>query len=291
MHGLLPQAGIASRTGQQNAEHQPGQERRDNNPFKILSVFILIILQKSRFRDSHETLIIVRYNKNMQVLIVEDEPKIAQLIRRGLIEEHYAVDIAYDGHEAIEKFETNEYDCIVLDWLLPGQDGLAVCQTIRRKNVTVPILMLTAKGDISDKVAALDSGADDYLTKPFSFNELTARIRALLRRGNKADPAILTVDDLELNPATRRAVRAGHEISLTAREYALLEYLMRNKNIALSKTQILDHVWDYSYDGFSNIVETYIRYLRKKLQISPESRELIHTVRGHGYIIKGNGHV
>jgi len=222
----------------------------------------------------------------VQILVVEDEPKIAQLLRRGLVEEHYAVDIATDGYEAIEKFETRAYDCVILDWLLPGQDGLAVCRAIRQESTAVPILMLTAKGELKDKILALDSGADDYLVKPFAFSELAARIRALLRRGNKADSSVLTVGDLTLNPATRQATRAGQIIFLTAREHALLEYLMRNKNLVLSKTQIIDHVWDYSYDGFSNIVETYVRYLRRKLKVSGGSRELIHTVRGHGYAIK-----
>ena len=227
----------------------------------------------------------------MQILVVEDEPKIAQLLRRGLIEERYAVDIAADGNEAVEKFEINEYDCVILDWLLPGQDGLSVCRAIRKQNTSVPILMLTAKSEVADKIAALDSGADDYLTKPFTFSELAARIRALLRRGSKADPVVLTVGDLSLDPSTRSATRSGQEIPLTAREYALLEYLMRNKNIALSKTQIIDHVWDYAYAGFSNIVETYVKYLRRKLQVSVDSQEVIHTMRGHGYMIKDPGHV
>lgn len=147
--------------------------------------------------------------------------------------------------------------------------------------------MLTAKGETEDKIAGLDSGADDYVTKPFAFRELTARIRALLRRGSNADPTILKLEDLTLDPATRLVVRAGKEISCTAREYALLEYLLRNQGMSLSKSQILEHVWDYNYEGLSNIVETYIKYLRKKLQVQSSSQQLIHTIRGYGYVMKG----
>lgn len=222
----------------------------------------------------------------MQVLVVEDELKIANLLRRSLIEEHYAVDIAQDGQVAKEKFDYNEYDLIILDRLLPKIDGIEVCKYIRTKNTDIPILMLTAKGETEDKILGLDSGADDYLVKPFSFGELNARIRALLRRGMKADPTILELGDLRLDPARRLVTRSEIEISLTAREYSLLEYLLRNKGLALSKTQILEHVWDYGYDGYSNIIETYVRYLRNKLKVSPTSQQLIHTVRGHGYTMK-----
>jgi DNA-binding response OmpR family regulator len=222
----------------------------------------------------------------MQILVVEDEPKIAQLLRRGLLEERYAVDLASDGVMAINKFELNNYDLIILDRMLPEKDGLEVCRTIRNQNTNIPIIMLTAKGETEDKIAGLDSGADDYITKPFAFGELTARVRALLRRGTNASPAVLALDDLELNPATRTVTRSNAKITCTAREYALLEYLLRNQGISLSKTQILEHVWDYSYDGMSNIVETYIKYLRKKLQISPGSTPLIHTIRGYGYSMK-----
>jgi len=222
----------------------------------------------------------------MQILIVEDEPKIANLLRRGLLEERYAVDVAKDGEVAIDKFETSEYDLVILDRMLPKKDGLEVCRIIRSQNTDIPIIMLTAKGEVEDKIAGLDSGADDYLTKPFAFGELTARIRALLRRGNNADPAILILDDLQLNPAKREVTRNGKKIVCTAREYALLEYMLRNKGMSLSKTQILDHVWDYNYDGLSNIVETYIKYLRRKLQVEPSSAPLIHTIRGYGYVMK-----
>jgi len=222
----------------------------------------------------------------MQILIVEDEHKIAAFLKHGLKEEHYNVDIAFDGEEALYKFDINQYDLIILDLMIPKIDGLAVCKKIRENNTSIPILVLTAKGSIEDKIKGLDLGADDYMIKPFSFSELTARIRALLRRGNKADPAILAIDNLLLDPATQSVKRNNREIELTAREYALLEYFMRNQNIVLKKTNILEHVWDYNYEGFSNVVETYVKYLRKKLQLNPDDKELIHTLRGSGYIFK-----
>jgi len=222
----------------------------------------------------------------MKILILEDEHKIAHFLRRGLKEAHYGVDIACDGEEALYKFDINQYDLVILDLMIPKIDGLAVCKKIRETNTGTPILILTAKGSIEDKIKGLDLGADDYMIKPFSFSELTARIRALLRRGNKADPAILAIDNLLLDPATQAIKRNDRAIDLTAREYALLEYFMRNQNIVLKKTNILEHVWDYNYEGFSNVVETYVKYLRKKLQLNPEDKELIHTLRGSGYIFK-----
>ena len=161
-----------------------------------------------------------------------------------------------------------------------------VCRKIREVNTSIPILILTAKDATEDKVKGLDAGADDYMTKPISFAELSARVRALLRRGKKADPTILTIDNLSLDPATRTARRGNRTITLTAREYALLEYFMRNPKRVLTKTELLEHVWDYNYDGLSNILETYVKYLRKKLKVHPEEKELIHTMRGSGYILK-----
>jgi DNA-binding response OmpR family regulator len=222
----------------------------------------------------------------MQILIVEDEEKLANFLRRGLLEESYAIDIAHDGEDALYKFDTNEYDLVLLDLMIPKVDGLVVCRKIRETNTNMPILVLTAKDATEDKVAGLDAGADDYVTKPFSFSELTARIRALIRRGNKADPVILKIDNLTLNPATKTARRGTKDITLTAREYALLEYFLRHQNIVLTKTQLLEHVWDYNYDGLSNIVETYVKYLRQKIKTKPTDRELIYTLRGSGYIMK-----
>lgn len=220
----------------------------------------------------------------MQILVVEDEEKIANLLRKGLLEERYSVDVARDGEEALYKYEINEYDLVILDLMLPKVNGYEICRLIRKTNTALPILMLTAKDSVEDKVKGLDAGADDYLTKPFSFAELSARVRALIRRNKKADPVILKLDDLTLNPANKTALRDGKQILLTAREYALLEYFMRNSNIILTKTQILEHVWDYNYEGFSNIVETYVKYLRKKLKTAPAKPDLIHTRRGSGYI-------
>jgi DNA-binding response OmpR family regulator len=221
----------------------------------------------------------------MQILIVEDEEKIVNLLRRGLLEERYTVDIARDGEEALYKFEINQnYDLVLLDLMIPKVNGIEVCKKIRKTNTSIPILMLTAKDAVEDKIIGLDAGADDYVTKPFSFSELVARIRALLRRGKSADPTILSLDNLSLNPATKTAKRGVKNIVLTTREYELLEYFMRNQKVVLTKTQILEHVWDYNYEGLSNIVETYVKYLRKKLRTTPEDKELIYTRRGSGYI-------
>jgi DNA-binding response OmpR family regulator len=222
----------------------------------------------------------------VQILIIEDEEKIANFLRRGLLEEIYAVDIAADGEDALYKFEINEYDLILLDLMIPKVDGITVCRKVREVNTSIPILVLTAKDATEDKVKGLDAGADDYMTKPFSFSELSARIRALLRRGKKADPTILTIDNLSLDPATRTAKRGNKTIVLTAREYSLLDYFMRNPNRVLTKTELLEHVWDYNYDGLSNVLETYVKYLRKKLKSRPDEKELIHTMRGSGYILK-----
>jgi DNA-binding response OmpR family regulator len=222
----------------------------------------------------------------MHLLVVEDEPKIADVVRRGLLDEGYAVDVAQDGAEALYSIEVNTFDGVILDVMLPKLGGLALCAELRRRHIHLPILLLTAKDSIEDRVAGLDAGADDYLTKPFSFSELAARLRALFRRGNKADPPILVFDDLSLNPATKVAERDGERIALTTREYALLEYFMRHPNRILTKTELLEHVWDYNYTGLSNIIETYVKYLRKKLQVSAESPNLIQTMRGSGYILK-----
>ena len=223
----------------------------------------------------------------MQILVIEDEKKIAAALQKGLEEDLYHVDIASDGEEGLYKIAINEYDVAILDLMIPKIDGITVCKTIRAKNKNIPILILTAKDDLSDKIAGLDAGADDYVTKPFSIEEISARIRALLRRGNKADPVILSLADIELDPATKQVTREAKPIELTAREYNLLEYFMRNPNVILSKAQLLEHVWDYHYEGLSNIVETYVRYLRQKLKVSKDAKEVIHTVRGLGYVMKG----
>ena len=222
----------------------------------------------------------------MQILIVEDEPKIAEVLRRGFLEERYQADVAPDGEVALYKCTLNVYDLIVLDLLIPKIGGIEVCRKIRETDRRLPILILTARDAVEDKIAGLDAGADDYLTKPFSFAELLARIRALLRRGKTADPALLAFDSLTLDPASKEVLRGGRRIVLTAREFALLEYLMRYPNVVLTRTRLLDHVWDCNYDGLSNVVETYVKYLRKKIRNRPDDPELIHTLRGSGYVLR-----
>lgn len=222
----------------------------------------------------------------MIILIVEDEKKIASFVKGGLEEEGYAVDVAYDGEKGLNLAESNSYDLIILDIMLPKKDGLTVCKSLRKVKVTTPVLMLTAKDTVEDKVNGLDSGADDYLVKPFAFEELLARVRALLRRGRPLSPEKLLVADLILDPVTHQVKRGGKIIQLTYTEYRLLSYLMSNANRVLTRTMIEDHVWGYDYfEEFSNIIDVYIRYLRKKID-EGFNKKLIHTIRGKGYIIK-----
>jgi DNA-binding response OmpR family regulator len=220
----------------------------------------------------------------MRILIVEDDRKVGAFLQKGLREEQYAVDVCRDGEEALEWASINSYDVIVLDIMLPKKDGFAVCRELRQKGVLTPILMLTAKDSVEDKVSGLTEGADDYLTKPFSFEELLARIRALLRRTQDYKTKALRVGDLELDPIKRQATRAGKQIPLSGKEYALLEYLMRNKGRVVTESMIVEHVWDMNYEGTSNIVNVYINYLRKKIDSESEVK-LIRTMRGHGYTI------
>ncbi len=220
----------------------------------------------------------------MRILVVEDERRIAAFIKRGLEEEHYAVDVVYDGEEALDWADVVDYDLIVLDVLLPKKDGIQVCRESRTQGNQVPILMLTARDAIEDRVRGLDSGADDYLVKPFAFQELLARIRALLRRQGEIKITRLQVGDLVLDTVTHRATRAGRMIELTAREYALLEFLMHHPRQVLSRTQIAEHVWNYDFFSTSNVVDVYIRYLRRKIDEGFDVK-LIKTVRGAGYKI------
>jgi len=221
----------------------------------------------------------------MRLLVVEDEARIARFIRRGLEEEGHAVDVATDGDEAIVLATTNDYDVILLDILLPRRNGLAVCRDLRQRNVATPILMLTAKDSVQDKVAGLNSGADDYLTKPFSFDELVARVNALTRRQALARSPILSVADLTLDPISHDVRRGGDPIELTNKEYALLALLMRRPGQVLTRTQIAQQIWDMDVDSDSNVIDVYIRYLRKKVDAGRD-QPLIHTVRGVGYTIK-----
>jgi DNA-binding response OmpR family regulator len=220
----------------------------------------------------------------MRILIVEDDRKVGAFLQKGLKEEQYAVDVCRDGEEAVDWASINSYDVIVLDIMLPKKDGFAVCRELRQKGMLTPILMLTAKDSVEDKVSGLTEGADDYLTKPFSFEELLARIRALLRRTQDYKTKELRVGDLELDPIKRLATRAGKQIPLSGKEYALLEYLMRNKGRVVTESMIVEHVWDMNYEGTSNIVNVYINYLRKKIDSEFEVK-LVRTIRGHGYTI------
>ena len=222
----------------------------------------------------------------MRILVVEDEHRIANSIKKGLEQEKYAVDIAYTGNDGYDLASTEDYDLIILDLLLPGMDGVTICRELRKNKIHTPVLMLTAKGQIQDKVEGLDSGADDYLTKPFSFEELLARIRALIRRPKNVIGETLKISDLELDSNLHEVKRSGKFIQLSAKEFSLLEYLMRNPNKILSKDQIISHVWDYDADVLPNTVEVYIRNLRNKIDLPFKGKKpLIKTVRGFGYKI------
>ncbi len=221
----------------------------------------------------------------MRVLVVEDEKKLAGFIKRGLKEKKYAVDAAHDGDEGLFLAEVNPYDLIILDVMLPKKDGISICRELRKNGNTTPVLLLTARDDVEDKIAGLDSGADDYLTKPFAFGELLARVRALLRRKDNVKTTRLTVADLELDQLTHKVTRAGKEVELTSTEYALLEYLMLNAGQVVTRTMISEHVWSDDLDAFSNVVNVYISYLRKKID-NGAKKKLIHSIRGTGYSLK-----
>ena len=220
----------------------------------------------------------------MRILVVEDQKKTAQFIRKGLVEHGYAVDIVDNGQEAENHAELHSYDLIVLDVMLPGQNGMEVCRNLRQLKVQAPILMLTALTGTEDKVRGLDSGADDYLGKPFEFNELLARVRALVRRHHGAKPR-LKVGDLELDTQSRKATRAGKEITLTAKEYALLEYLMQHAGKVVTRTELSEHVWDIHFDNESNVIDVYVNFLRKKIDKGFD-KPLLQTVVGAGYVLK-----
>jgi len=221
----------------------------------------------------------------MRLLVVEDEVKMAGLLKRALDEEGYAVDVTGSGEEALWLGTENPYDAIVLDLMLPDVDGFAVCRGLRERGRWTPVLMLTARDAVHDRVAGLDAGADDYLTKPFSLAELLARLRALIRRGATERPSVLRVGDLSLDPAARSVARDGQAIELTAKEYALLEFFMRHPGEVLTRTRLIEHVWDFAYEGDSNVVDVYVRYLRNKVD-RPFGRDSIETVRGSGYRLR-----
>jgi two-component system OmpR family response regulator len=224
----------------------------------------------------------------MRLLVVEDDVKMASLLKRSLKREGYAVDVANTGKDAVWAGREFPYDAVVLDAMIPAPDGFEVCRQLREEGKWMPVIMLTARGAVGDRIRGLDAGADDYLPKPFAFAELLARLRALLRRDTGERPTVLTAGDLTLDPATHTVGRGDSPISLSAREFAMLELMLRRKGEVLSRTEILEHVWDFAYDGVSNVVDVYVRYLREKVD-RPFGRNAIETVRGAGYRLRADG--
>jgi two-component system OmpR family response regulator len=224
----------------------------------------------------------------VRVLVVEDEVKMASLVKRALERDGYAVDVANTGNDGLWHATENEYDAVILDVMIPPPDGFEVCRELRRRGRWAPVLLLTARDGVDDRVTGLDSGADDYLAKPFSFAELGARLRALTRRGSTPRPSVLTLGDLTLDPAKHRVTRGDTEIELSPKEFALLELFLRHPGEVLTRTAILEHAWDFAYDGTSNVVDVYVRYLREKID-RPFGRETIDTVRGVGYRLRAGG--
>jgi DNA-binding response OmpR family regulator len=227
------------------------------------------------------------YDVPMRLLLVEDDPRITRFVAKGLREQSYAVDIAANGDEALYQAEINTYDLIVLDVMIPGRDGFAVCRELRKTGQRVPILMLTARDAVADRVTGLDAGADDYLTKPFEFRELLARLRALSRRTGEVRAAKLTVADLVLDTAAQTVFRGGRQIPVTTKEYALIEFLARNAGRVVGRAEIAEHVWDDNFDPFSNLIEVYVNRLRRKIDAGA-AQPLLHTRRGAGYILGGH---
>ncbi len=226
--------------------------------------------------------------KPMRILVVEDEKKVAAFLHKGLAQESYSVDVASNGKRALELALSEPYDLIILDLLLPGLDGISVLRELRRQHVAAPVLILTARKEVEDRVSGLDAGADDYLVKPFAFAELLARVRALLRRQGSDRSATLQMADLTVDPVTHRVTRGEREIELTPREYAVLDYLLRNAGRVMTRTLIAEHVWDYHFDSDTNLIDVYVKRLREKLEAGGE-RRLLHTVRGIGYVMREDG--
>lgn len=218
----------------------------------------------------------------MRILLIEDEKRLSDIVKKGLTEQNFAVDQAFDGEEGLYLAQSESYDLIILDVMLPKKDGVTVCKELRSKKIDAPILMLTAKTHVNDKVTGLDAGADDYLTKPFEFMELRSRIQALLRRSHKQVQSIIKIDNLEVDPLKHTAKRGERNIELTPKEFAILEYLVRHKDEVVTRTQIMEHTWDYNFDSLSNVVDVFIAALRKKID-SGQKVKVIHTVHGVGY--------
>lgn len=223
--------------------------------------------------------------KTMRILVVEDEKDLNKIISKKLSLDGYSVDSCFDGEEAESFLFAAEYDAVILDIMMPKKDGLTLLRELREKNNNTPVLLLTAKDSISDRVMGLDSGANDYLIKPFSFDELSARIRAMLRKASGNGSNVITVSDLSVNTETKEVIRGGKRIDLSAKEYALLEYLARNRGIVLSREKIENHIWNFDYEGGTNVIDVYISYLRRKIDAGSE-KKLIHTVRGSGYVLR-----
>jgi len=239
-------------------------------------------------RDAHLAFMEGWENRGVRVLIVEDELRMASLIRRGLAKEGLAVDVTSNGEDALWMARSADYDAIVLDVMLPGMSGFDTCERLRKSDVWAPVLMLTARDSVEDRVNGLDKGADDYLVKPFAFAELLARLRALVRRGELERPTVLEVDDLRLDPATRRVWRGSTEIQLSAKEFAVLETFMRRPDEVLTRDHLLEHAWDFAYENRSNVVDVYIKHLRNKID-EPFGRHSLETIRGAGYRLRANG--
>ncbi len=244
-------------------------------------------MRKGTLRPNPHLTLTIRWETlvEMRILLVEDEFKMARALRRGLEQEGHSVDMSADGDEALARAVESEYDVIVLDVMLPGRDGFSVCRELRARGRWAPVLMLTARDAVEDRIRGLDAGADDYLVKPFAFGELLARLRALVRRGASERPPVITVGDVALDPAAHTVARDGRLVELSAREFSLLEFLMRHPGEVVSRTRILEQVWDVNYEGFSNVVDVYVGYLRRKLE-QPFGRPLIRTVRGVGYALE-----
>ena len=224
----------------------------------------------------------------MRVLLVEDEARLAAFIQKGLTEQGLVVDVGSDGESALERISSGHYDLVILDVMLPGIDGFSVCRDVRARHLDLPVLMLSARGVVEDRVRGLESGADDYLTKPFAFSELNARVRALLRRQRPSDLLVLTVDDVTLDPVKRIVHRGSRRLDLTQKEFALLEYFMRHSGEVLTRAMIAERVWDFTWDRLTNVIDVYVNHLRRKLEDAGQPR-LIHAVRGQGYMLKSSG--